>query len=468
MSHERLHPLIVCITETEKKTKKEVCIGKVFGSTIFEQVLDVTGKYKYALYEEMENQTWRLDATRLEHENLIPLQKTPLTHPPPPEEYESEERLYSSVKAFIQKHLDIPNPLGYDVLTAFTFSTWISELFDFTAYLGFYGREAVGKSRGLEVLQQLCFRAWLTTNLTTATLFRLTEKFAPTLLLDESEFLTAEDKKELIGLLNTGQRRGATIPRMKGEHFDEIEFFNVYCPKVIAGTEQLKRTTTSRMLVFTMTKNIRPIPRTIDKQEGEKLRGQLLMWRFRKISEMKNALTLEQKLAGRTELKATAQFPELEPLGGRMYELIYPLVYSAPTKEAKQNILEFAKEIERSKLQAEKTELSSIVFEAIINLKDTKVSRGALLVKDIAQYVNAAQPPQNWIPEKTIARKCRQMGFETTRTTRGVAILINQQLIDRLRKDTRYSTDLLNFNEPNEANEPNEPKKDSVGNWLDR
>jgi len=148
-----------------------------------------------------------------------------------------------------------------------------------------------------------------------------------------------------------------------------------------------------------------------------------------------------------------------------MFELIYPLYYSAPTKEAKQNILEFAKEIERSKLQAEKTELSSIVFEAIINLKDTKVSRGLLLLKDIAAYVNSVQPPQNWIPEKTIARKCRQMGFETTRTTRDVAIILNEQLIQRLRKDTRYSTDLLNFNEPNEQNEP---KKDSVGNWLDR
>lgn len=456
--------IVKCIRDTETKTKKEVCIGKILGSTMFEQILDTTGRHKYALYEEMENNTWRLDSTRLEFENFVPLAKTPLTHPPPPEEYESEEQLYNNVKAYIHKYLDIPNPLGYDVLTAFAFSTWISELFNFTAYLGFYGREAVGKSRGLEVLKELCFRAWLTTNLTTATLFRLTEKFAPTLLLDESEFLTAEDKKELIGLLNSGQRRGVFIPRMKGEHFEDMEFFNVYCPKAIAGTQELKRTTTSRMIVFTMTRNVRQIPRTIDKTEATKLRGQLLMWRFKKIAQMKNAMTLEQKLAG-AELKATTEFPELEPLSGRTYELFYPLCYVAPTEQTRNSIIEFAKELESSKLQAEKTELSSIVFEAIINLKDTKVSRDLLLLKDIAAYVNSVQPPQNWIPEKTIAKKCRQMGFETTRTTRGVAIILNEQLIQRLRKDTRYSTDLLNFNEPNEQNEP---KKDKVGNWLDR
>ena len=93
-----------CITDTEKKTKKEISIGKVFGSAIFEQILDITGRYKYALYEEMEGKTWRLDTTRLEYENFIPLQKTPLTHPPPPEEYESEEQLYNTVREYIRKH----------------------------------------------------------------------------------------------------------------------------------------------------------------------------------------------------------------------------------------------------------------------------------------------------------------------------------------------------------------------------
>jgi hypothetical protein len=454
-----LSPVEIFCMDTERKTKKTICIGKILGSSIFEQIEKGTGEYAYSVYEQLSDNTWQA-TTKPTVEDFIPLQKTPLTHPVAPQKYESEEKLYDSVKAFIYTHLDIPNPLGYDILASFVFSTWLQEIFDFTCYLNFHGRESVGKSRALEVLKELCFRAWLTTNLTTATLFRLTEKFAPTLLLDESEFLTAEDKKELIGLLNSGQRRGVYIPRMKGEHSEEIEFFNVYCPKAIAGTEQLKRTTTSRMIVFTLTRNVRPIPRNLDKKEGSKLRSQLLMWRFKKISEMKDKLTLEQKL-GASELKATAEFKELEPLNGRLYELIFPLYYSAPT--ARKNILQFAEEIETTKLQAEKTELSSMVFEAIINLKDTRTSRGLLLLKDICGYLDQDQPPQYWIPEKTVARKCRQMGFETTRTNRGIAIFINQQLIDRLRKDTRYTTDLLNFGEDSEANEG---KKDSVSDWV--
>jgi hypothetical protein len=443
--------IVKCITEAEKKTKKEVCIGKVYGSAMFEQILDTTGKQKYAVYEEVENKEWRLDTTRLEYEGFIPLQKTPLTHPPPPEEYESEEQLYNAVREYIRKHLDLVHPLGYDVLASFIFKTWIEELFDFTPYIGFFGREAVGKSRALEILKELCFRAWFTTGITSACLFRLTEKFRPTLLLDESEFLTSEEKRELIGLINAGQRRGIMIPRMK-EHSQEAEFFSVYGSKCISGTEQLKATTTSRMITFVMTKNIRPIPRIVDKAEASKLRSQLLMWRFRKISEMKNG----------TELKATTEFKELEPLSGRTFELFYPLYYSAPAT-ARPNILEFAKELEQSKLQAEKTELASMVFEAIINLKDRKAYKGILLLADIAQYVNTDQPIQYWIPEKTIAKKCRQMGLETTRTNRGTAILLNATIIDRLKRDPRYSTDLLNYGEA--VNEVN-PK--GVSNWADR
>ncbi len=424
--------ILKCMTESERKTKKQICIGKIYGSAIFEQIQDTTGTHKYAIYEQMPDNTWRTDH-RFEYENFIPLAKTPLTHPPPPAPYESEEALYNNVKAYIHKHLDLANPLGYDILTAFVFKTWIEELFDFTPYIGFFGREAVGKSRALEILKELCFRAWLTTGITTATLFRLVEKLSPTLLLDESEFLTSEEKRELIGLINAGQRRGIMIPRMQ-EKSQEAEFFSVYGSKCISGTEQLKATTTSRMITFTMTKNIRVVPRTIDKTESAKLRSQLLMWRFKTIAN----LTAQQ------EPKATPEFKELEPLSGRTFELFYPLYYSAPAT-ARPNILEFAKELEEVKLRAEKTELSSQIFEAIINLKDTKTYKGLLLIKDIEQHVNTDQPMQYWIPEKTIAKKCRQMGLETTRTNRGTAIIINMQIIDRLRKDPRYSTELINW-----------------------
>lgn len=448
--------ILKMVKTQEKKTKRKVSIGEIFGSQIFEQVGD-----KYAVYEEMANGTWDL-TTKRTNEQFMPMHKTPLTHPTKALEYESLEQLWKDVKNYVHKHLDISNPLGYDVFVAFIFSTWVSELFDFTCYLGFYGREAVGKTRALELLKELCFRAWLTTGITVATLFRLIERFNPTLLLDESEFLTTQERKELIGLINAGQRRGIMIPRMKGEHADEAEFFSVYSAKAIAGTEQLKRTTTSRMITFTMTKNIRSVPRRVDKKEGLRLRNQLLMWRFRTIAQLKGSLNFKVRVAPDFELKATAEFEELDCLSGRSFELFYPLYYVAP-KARRQNILTFATELEQMKLRAEKTELSSMVFEAIINLKDT-AQHGLLLIKDIAQYVNADQPSEYQIMNQRIGTKCSQMGFEKVRTNKGTAILLNSTILDRLRADPRYTTDLMNY--VSADSEDSEAKKGCERDWL--
>lgn len=445
------------VKDREKKTKKQVCIGQIHGSVIFEQIGD-----EYAIFQEMEDGTWNLDTARTLAQ-FIPMQRTPLTHPTKAQEYESPKQLYDDAKGYIHKHLDLLNPLGYDILTAFVFASWVSEIFDYTPYLGFYGRESVGKTRALEILNELCFRAWLTTGITTATLFRLVERFQPTLLIDESEFLKTKDKQELIGLLNAGQRRGVFIPRMKGEQSQDVEFFNVYCPKAISGTEQLKRTTTSRMITFTMTRNIRKMPRRIDKKEGLRLRNQLLMWRFHKIAELKNSLTFKERVAPHFELKATTEFKELDSLSGRTFELFYPLYYTTP-KAKQPNILTFATELEQMKLRAEKTELSSMVFEAIMNLKDT-TQHGLLLIKDIAQYVNADQPFEYQIANRRIGTKCSQMGFEKTRTNRGTAIILNKQVIKRLRKDPRYSTDLMNFS--SDEGDEGEDKKGYQKDWID-
>lgn len=452
--------LLSRMQKAEEETQKQICIGQIYGASIFEQIS--ADPPKYAVCQQMADGSWKTSEQR-SYEGFIPLpDKTPLRHPSQASEYESEDQLYKDIEAYIYKHVDLLNPQSYHVFAGFIFSTWIPELFDFTPYLGFYGREAVGKTRALEILNELCFRAWLTTGLTIATLFRLVEKFNPTLLLDESEFLTAQERRELISLLNAGQRRGITVPRMTGEQYDKVKWFSVYCPKCIAGTETLKKTTTSRMITFTMTRNTRPVPRTIDRKEGLRLRNQLLTWRFHKIAQLKDSLSFKEKVAPTFELKATTEYKELEPLSGRTYELFYPLVYSSPT--GKSDILQFAKELEKIKLAQEKTALASRVFEAIVNLKNTHVKRGLLLLKDISDYINMGEPAQYWIHERKIGTKCSQMGLQKTRTNRGTAIILSDDIVERLSKDPRYSVDLLNF--IGEESEEGEAKKGSVSERI--
>src|SRR5207247_9946191 len=79
----------------------------------------------------------------------------------------------------------------------------------------------------------------------------------PTLLFDEVEGLCRAGKNDraeaILALLNSGYRKGQTVPRVlpKGKDF-EIQFFPTYCPKVLACIGNLSDTITSRSIVIPM------------------------------------------------------------------------------------------------------------------------------------------------------------------------------------------------------------------------
>jgi hypothetical protein len=150
-----------------------------------------------------------------------------------------------------------------------------------------------------------------------------------------------------------------------------------------------------------------------------------------------------------SEVKATTEFPELQNLSGRSYELFYPLMYSAPTQEARKTISDFATELEQAKTREEKTGLANIVFEAITKLQPT-AKHGIIHLRAVTAHVNATLDIEYQYGSKTVSKIVAQMGFEKTRTSRGIAIIIDPNLIARLRKDPRYATELAHYDEGSE------------------
>jgi len=85
-------------------------------------------------------------------------------------------------------------------------------------------------------------------NATTATLFRLVEKYAPVLLADEYDaWLT--NNEELRGILNSGHRRGGCLPRCEGDN-NEVRVFKTYAPAVLCGIGNLPGTLHDRSIVL--------------------------------------------------------------------------------------------------------------------------------------------------------------------------------------------------------------------------
>ena len=113
--------------------------------------------------------------------------------------------------------------------------------------------KACGKTQFLTLLCKLALRATQLSGISPSVLFRMIEKYQPTLFIDEIETVL-KDNEELRGLLNAGHTKdSATVWRNTpvGDDFEPTPF-NVYGFKAIAGIKatNLAETITSRAIVF--------------------------------------------------------------------------------------------------------------------------------------------------------------------------------------------------------------------------
>ena len=92
-------------------------------------------------------------------------------------------------------------------------------------------------------------------NLTDATLFRLCDRYHPTLFFDEADAVSKERLESLRGTMNSGHKKsGAMVPRM---HKGEIRLFSLWAPKATAriGTD-LHPTQLSRSIQIEMRQRV--------------------------------------------------------------------------------------------------------------------------------------------------------------------------------------------------------------------
>ncbi len=112
---------------------------------------------------------------------------------------------------------------------------------------------ACGKTQLLTLLSKLAPRATQLSGISPSVLFRMIEKYRPTLFVDEIETVL-KDNEELRGLFNAGHTRDSTFVWRVDTSTDDFEpkRFSVWGMKAIAGINAIKlaETVTSRSIVF--------------------------------------------------------------------------------------------------------------------------------------------------------------------------------------------------------------------------
>jgi hypothetical protein len=150
--------------------------------------------------------------------------------------------LLDEIVTLVRRYVVLPESAAY-VCAAWVMHTHAVEAADHTPYLTITSAtKRCGKSTLLETLSLLAANSWLTGSTTSAALIRRIAAETPTLLYDEADvnFGGRELSEAFRGILNNGFRRGGShtmcVPTKDGGY--EVEVFEVFCPKAVAGIGQ--------------------------------------------------------------------------------------------------------------------------------------------------------------------------------------------------------------------------------------
>ena len=134
--------------------------------------------------------------------------------------------------------------------------TYVYETARATPYLHFWSPDpGSGKTTALEVIGILSHDGIVADDLTMAALFRLIDSKRPTLLFDEVDGIfnkkNSDGAEDIRKILNSGYAADKKVWRCVGPK-NELQSFNVYCPKALAGLNHLPNTLAHRAIPIAM------------------------------------------------------------------------------------------------------------------------------------------------------------------------------------------------------------------------
>jgi len=117
--------------------------------------------------------------------------------------------------------------------------TWFYRVFDYYPYIIFWGEKRSGKTKNLEIARELAWNPLPSSHISPASLFRMTELFQPTLLIDEADpIASAKYESDLKTMLQGGFQRD--FPVWRAQEKKKVKSFipksfDVFSPKILAG-----------------------------------------------------------------------------------------------------------------------------------------------------------------------------------------------------------------------------------------
>jgi hypothetical protein len=278
----------------------------------------------------------------------------------------------------------------------------------------FLGPWRSGKTRALEVLESLSYKALRVVDPSEASLFRSIELLRPTLLIDESQVVD----ENVRAVMASGYRYGSKIMRVidpEADGFNGIRFFDTFAFIIYASREEPPSDILSRTVVVHCEKNLRPTLKRIDEARALDLRTR---W-------------LAQKLYLFGKVQVT--FEEFQSSDGRLQELFSPLIVMARTfggEEAAKAVESYGRSTEVELSAYESSTPEAELVEAIARIVEERGGDAPEVV--YADEIRAVLNDE-WTPQR-IGRRMAALGFRRHRGVDGKrGYVIDLGLLQRLK-----------------------------------
>jgi hypothetical protein len=163
--------------------------------------------------------------------------------------------IVNKIITLLKKYIEFDDQRYYALVAFWIVGSYFHKMFGVYPYLFINAVKRSGKTKLLTILSLLAYNSVFSPNMSTSSLFRLTQSAGATTLLDETEDLNDPERKaEFKSLLFSGYKRGAYIYRTeKGPNDSYIPTpYDAYSPKAIANINGLEDVLEDRCISLTM------------------------------------------------------------------------------------------------------------------------------------------------------------------------------------------------------------------------
>ncbi len=250
-------------------------------------------------------------------------------------EYNTDRELLAEVESFLRSQVDI-SERDLKLVSTYVLLTYLVDRMKTIPYLRAVGDTGSGKTRLISAVGSLCRMPCFTVSITAASLFRVIDKYAPTMVIDEANFEKgSDDATALMQISLSGYKNGNSVLRTEKNRHGELtpKSYKTFGAKIYAGikiSDSPAFENCCHKIVMQETKrsDIELIVSDEDELRAETLRNRLTLWRLRNFD-----------MDVKAKIKSAQQELKKKPISKRLVEISLPLFALIEDKDTRDDFI---------------------------------------------------------------------------------------------------------------------------------